>query len=86
MAGRTTSARSGNIVHALVVINGNCAATTAQLPDVQYRLVRVLGRILGLGWSAGQRERAHAEPTCNEATILPDSVDAFQRSDFLRAD
>ncbi|MGA8067199.1 MAG: hypothetical protein WCA47_07700 [Terriglobales bacterium] len=42
---------SGNIVHALVVINGNCAATTAQLPDVQYRLVRVLGRILGLGWS-----------------------------------
>jgi hypothetical protein len=42
---------SGNIVHALVVINGNCAATSAQLPDVQYRLVRVLGRILGLGWS-----------------------------------
>ncbi len=42
---------AGNIVHAVAVINGNCAATTAQLPDVQYRLVRVLGRILGLGWS-----------------------------------
>ena len=42
---------SGNIVHALVVINGVCAATSAQLPDVQYRLVRVLGRTLGLGWS-----------------------------------
>jgi hypothetical protein len=42
---------SGNIGHALVVINGVCAATSAQLPDVQYRLVRVLGRILGLGWS-----------------------------------
>ncbi len=42
---------AGNIVHALIVINGVCAATTAQLPDVQYRLVRVLGRILGLGWS-----------------------------------
>jgi hypothetical protein len=42
---------AGNIVHALVVINGVCAATTAQLPDVQYRLVRVLGRVLGLGWS-----------------------------------
>jgi hypothetical protein len=41
----------GNIVHALVVINGVCASTSAQLPDVQYRLVRVLGRILGLGWS-----------------------------------
>src|ERR1700687_3848105 len=42
---------AGNIVHALVVINGVCAATSAQLPDVQYRLVRVLGRLLGLGWS-----------------------------------
>jgi hypothetical protein len=42
---------SGNIVHALVVINGVCAATTAQLPDAQYRLTRVLGRIIGLGWS-----------------------------------
>src|SRR5277367_1242239 len=42
---------AGNIVHALVVINGVCAGTSAQLPDVQYRLVRVLGRILGLGWS-----------------------------------
>ena len=41
----------GNIVHALVVINGICAATSAQLPDIQYRLVRVLGRIVGLGWS-----------------------------------
>jgi hypothetical protein len=41
----------GNIAHALVVINGVCATTNAQLPDVQYRLVRVLGRILGLGWS-----------------------------------
>jgi hypothetical protein len=42
---------AGNIVHSLVVINGVCAATTAQLPDVQYRLVRVLGRTVGLGWS-----------------------------------
>jgi len=41
----------GNIVHAFVVINGVCAATSAQLPDVQYRLVRVLGRTIGLGWS-----------------------------------
>ncbi len=41
----------GNIVHALVVINGVCAATSAQLPDVQYRLIRVLGRTVGLGWS-----------------------------------
>jgi hypothetical protein len=42
---------AGNIVHAFIVINGVCATTSTQLPDVQYRLVRVLGRILGLGWS-----------------------------------
>ncbi|MGB9264809.1 MAG: hypothetical protein WCB56_05090, partial [Terriglobales bacterium] len=42
---------AGNIAHALVVINGICAAASTQLPDVQYRLVRVLGRTAGLGWS-----------------------------------
>ena len=40
-----------HLSHALVVINGNCVQTSAQLPDVQYRLVRVLGRVLGLDWS-----------------------------------
>ncbi len=44
-------APTGNIVHALVIINGVCAATNGQLPDVQYRLVRLLGRVFGLGWS-----------------------------------
>jgi len=57
----------GNIVHALVVINGVCAATSAQLPDVQYRLIRVLGRILGLGWS-------QANP--NVLTRKPPPIDA----------
>ena len=42
---------AGNIVHALIVINGVCAASSSQLPDVQYRLVRTLGRVIGLGWS-----------------------------------
>lgn len=37
--------------HALVVLNGICAQTSSQLPDVEYRLVRVLGRVLGLDWS-----------------------------------
>jgi len=41
----------GHITHALVVLNGNCAASASQVPDVKYRLVRVLGRVLGLGWS-----------------------------------
>ena len=43
--------QSGNIVHAVIIINGVCAATNDKLPDVQYRLVRVLGRVFGLGWS-----------------------------------
>src|ERR1051325_2657503 len=41
----------GHFTHALVVLNGNCASTNTQLPDVKYRLIRVLGRVLGLGWS-----------------------------------
>src|SRR6266849_6265779 len=41
----------GHLAHALVVINGNCAQTSIQLPDVKYRLVRVLGSVLGRDWS-----------------------------------
>jgi hypothetical protein len=40
-----------NFLHALVVINGQCAQQSSQLTDVEYRLVRVLGNVLGLGWS-----------------------------------
>lgn len=37
--------------HALIVINGQCALQSSQLNDVEYRLVRVMGNVLGLGWS-----------------------------------
>jgi hypothetical protein len=40
-----------HLLHALIILNGVCAATSAQLPDMEYRLVRVLGRVLGLDWS-----------------------------------
>jgi hypothetical protein len=40
-----------NFLHALVVINGQCALQSSQLTDVEYRLVRVLGNVIGLGWS-----------------------------------
>ena len=50
-AGTDNFSTDGHFTHALVVLNGNCASTSTQLPDVKYRLVRVLGRILGLGWS-----------------------------------
>jgi len=37
--------------HALIVINGQCALESSQLADVQYRLERVIGSVLGVGWS-----------------------------------
>ena len=37
--------------HALIVINGQCALQSSQLADVEYRLVRVIGSVLGVGWS-----------------------------------
>ncbi len=40
-----------HLLHALVILNGICAQTSTQLPDMKYRLVRVLGRVLGLDWS-----------------------------------
>jgi hypothetical protein len=40
-----------SFLHALVVIDGTCAQTSSQLTDVEYRLVRVLGKVLGLDWS-----------------------------------
>jgi hypothetical protein len=40
-----------DFLHALVVINGQCAQQSTQLPDVEYHLLRVLGSVFGLGWS-----------------------------------
>ena len=44
-------ATSAVFLHALIVINGNCAANSSQLPDLHYHLVRMIGRVLGLDWS-----------------------------------
>jgi hypothetical protein len=71
---------SGNIVHALVVINGVCASTSAQLPDVQYRLVRVLGRIIGLGWSQANLNVQTQNPPSTNADFAGFSVMHFTDS------
>jgi hypothetical protein len=39
------------IAHAIVVINGNCAQASTDLPILRYHLVRTFGRILGLDYS-----------------------------------
>lgn len=40
-------AAAANLLHALIIINGQCALQSSQLPDLEYRLVRVLGSVLG---------------------------------------
>jgi hypothetical protein len=43
---------NGTIDHAVIVLNGNCVGSAPQqLTQMQYQLVRVFGRVLGLGWS-----------------------------------
>lgn len=58
---------AGNMVHALVVMNGNCAQTQAQLPDLKYHLMRVLGQVLGLGWSQANLNVITGSPAATNA-------------------
>jgi len=50
LGGPDNFSSDGSIVHALVVINGNCMQS-ADDPDVKYHLVRLLGQVLGLDWT-----------------------------------
>jgi hypothetical protein len=54
-------------LHALVVVNGNCVPQLPD-PDVEYRLVRVLGQVLGLGWSQTNLnvQTGNPPPTAND--------------------
>jgi hypothetical protein len=52
----------GHFQHALVIINGNCATDAAHVADSEYHLTRVLGQVLGLGWS---------QVNVNVSTFLP---------------
>jgi hypothetical protein len=40
-----------HFTHALVILNGTCVPTSDRVADLRYHLVRVFGRVLGLGWS-----------------------------------
>jgi hypothetical protein len=44
-------AAAGNIQHAVIVVNGRCATSTALDGLLQYELERAFGRLLGLDWS-----------------------------------
>lgn len=47
---------TGNIVHALVLVNGLCATNAVQIANLQYQLIRGFGRVLGLDWSQANEE------------------------------
>lgn len=64
--GFTTSA---HFQHALLVLNGNCAQTSSQLPDLQYHLVRIIGRVLGLDWSQANLNVVAGNPPASAAQI-----------------
>src|SRR5947207_8640312 len=64
---------SAQLLHTLIVVNGNCATSSSQLPDLQYHLVRSIGRILGLDWSQANLNvitRTPA-PTANDYAGFP---------------
>jgi hypothetical protein len=42
---------AGNIAHAVIVVNGRCATSSALDSLLQYQLVRAFGQVLGLDWS-----------------------------------
>jgi hypothetical protein len=42
---------SAAFLHALIVLNGQCAIESSQLVDLEYRFVRVIGTVVGLDWS-----------------------------------
>lgn len=54
-------AATGNIAHALILVNGLCATTTTQISNLQYQLVRAFGRVLGLDWSQANEEMFDAD-------------------------
>jgi hypothetical protein len=64
---------NAQFLHALIIMNGNCAQTSAQLPDLQYHLARVIGRVLGLDWSQANLNviTRNPQPTSDEFAGFP---------------
>jgi hypothetical protein len=60
---------NAQFLHALIILNGNCAQTSSQLPDLQYHLVRVIGGVLGLDWSQANLNVVTGTPAATAAQI-----------------
>ncbi|MEO8727545.1 MAG: IPT/TIG domain-containing protein, partial [Acidobacteriaceae bacterium] len=57
-------ASDGHFAHAVLVLNGNCFSSTAQL---QFALLRKMGRLLGIGWSQVNDNVVTGIPTVTSA-------------------
>jgi hypothetical protein len=59
--------------HALVIVSGNCVQSSGQLTDVEYRMVRLFGRVLGLDWSQANLNvlNYHPRPTQDDYAGFP---------------
>ena len=71
--------------HALIVINGQCAQQSSQLTDIEYRLVRVIGSVLGLGWSQVNPNVLTGSPAATSDDYAGFPVMHFTDSGRLRA-
>jgi hypothetical protein len=62
-----------NYTHALIVINGLCALQASQQTDIEYHLVRVIGSVLGMGWSQMNPnvETLNPPPTADDYAGFP---------------
>ncbi len=65
---------AGYILHAVIVLNGRCTGALPQMQlDMQYKLVRAFGRVLGLAWSQTNDNvfTGVPQPTYNQALNWP---------------
>lgn len=63
-------ATDGTIQHALMILNGLCAANNAQLAVMQYQMVRAFGRILGLDWSQANESMFVGDQITSTASLV----------------
>ena len=62
------------IAHALIVINGACVKAASDIPVLRYRLIRAIGRALGLDWSQANdsvETNRPASPSADEVAGYP---------------
>ena len=64
-------AAAGTIAHAVILINGLCASSTALDQLLEYELVRAFGRVLGLDWSQVNDAMWPSHPTTDGLTGWP---------------